>query len=154
MRYTRYTKCTRCTRYTRCTRCMKCMKKYKTDGKYPSQYGFYSKTRSRQLVRDLSRCTLSRPVSPLIPSTHDSLTYDKANSSTLEATTSCGVHGQLFFISTWLFPAMWLLTCVDNHLYGLSKWWKYFSLRYLSEIVYLSRYAVVILNCHSKWQGS
>ena len=63
------------------------MRKYETDGRYPSQYGFYSGAKSRH--------TLSRPVSPLIPSTHDGLTYDRTNSSALQATTSRGAHGRV-----------------------------------------------------------
>ena len=47
-----------------------------------------------------------------------------------------------------------LMPCVDDHLYDLSIRWKYLSLRYLSEIVHLSRHAVVILDRHSKWRES
>ena len=41
------------------------------------------------------------------------------------------------------------MPCVDDHPCGLSIRWKYLPLRYLSEIVHLSRYAVVILDRHS-----
>ena len=168
-------RCTRCTRYTGCTRymykmyetyemykmcakCMKGMRKYKTDERYPSQYGFQNGAKSRQLAGDLSpwcdsrnigepalavwpcwklNSTLSRLVSPLIPLTHDDLAYDRANSSALQATTSCGAHGRGFFISTQLLLAFCLLTYVVADLYGrssggLSICWKYLPLWYLS----------------------
>ena len=40
--------------YKNDTRCMRCMRKYETDGRYPSQYGFYNGARSRQVAGDLS----------------------------------------------------------------------------------------------------
>ena len=42
-----------------------------------------------------------------------------------------------------------LTPCVDDHLCGLSIGWKYLPLRYLSEIVHLSRHVVVIRDRHS-----
>ena len=41
----------RCMRHTKCA---KDMRKYKTDGRYSSQYGFYNGAKSRQLAGDLS----------------------------------------------------------------------------------------------------
>ena len=126
-------------RYTRCTKCTKGMRKYKTDRRYPSQYGFHNRARSQQLAGNLSpwcdrtnigepalvvwpcwklNSTLSQLVSPLILLTHDGLTYDRANSPALQATTFRDAHRWGIFISAKLLLAIYLITYVITNLCG------------------------------------
>ena len=97
--------CTRCTScmyeiyemyvrnvFTRYTRCTWDMRKYEIDGRYSSQYGFHNGVKSH-LVRSVGEPALAVrphwklnsslfwPVSLLILSTYNDLTYDRANSS-------------------------------------------------------------------------
>ena len=71
------------TRYTRCTKCTKCIRC--TKAPYPNQSFFWY---SQPIAQ-------KRFWSPPMASTHDGLTYDKANSFALQATTTHGVYGRV-----------------------------------------------------------
>ena len=115
---------------------------------------------------EMYESTLSQPVFPLIPLTHngsaaqkyfrspllastyDGLTYDRANSSTLQATTVCGAYGRVVVSYQWYeynddlserLPVInntnAKMTCVVDNLCRQSPMWSIYMLEVSSALV-------------------